>query len=117
MFGIQDSALHPMRCSVTTLKEEPLGSAAAAAAAATAHNLHQVTTLRRVTAASAFYTSSLQHINISMHFFRGICYVHFFSCRQQIKVQEAKNIGKLSIVLMKLVQKSEKKKGISVSAK
>ncbi len=41
MFGIQDSALHPMRCSVTTLKEEPLGSAAAAAAAATAHNLHQ----------------------------------------------------------------------------
>ena len=42
MFGIQDSALHPMRCSVTTLKEEPLGSAAAAAAAATAHNLHQV---------------------------------------------------------------------------
>ena len=44
MFGIQDSALHPMRCSVTALKEEPLGSAAAAAAAATAHNLHQVKT-------------------------------------------------------------------------
>lgn len=50
MFGIQDSALHPMRCSVTTLKEEPLGSAAAAAAAATAHNLHQVSlTLTRKT--------------------------------------------------------------------
>ena len=34
MFGIQESALHPVRGPVTTLKEEPLG-------AATAHNLHQ----------------------------------------------------------------------------
>ena len=35
MFGIQESALHPVRGPVTTLKEEPLGAAAAA------HNLHQ----------------------------------------------------------------------------
>lgn len=34
MFGIQESALHPVRGPVTTLKEEPLG-------ATTAHNLHQ----------------------------------------------------------------------------
>ena len=33
MFGIQESALHPVRGPVTTLKEEPLGAAA--------HNLHQ----------------------------------------------------------------------------
>ena len=56
MFGIQDSALHPMRCSVTTLKEEPLGSAAAAAAAATTPSCrrsHAVDGWRRGRAASS----------------------------------------------------------------
>ena len=46
MFGIQESALHPVRGPVTTLKEEPLGSSAAAAAAAAANHLHHAAAAR-----------------------------------------------------------------------